>query len=267
MPFSVLLSVYLKENPYFLEQSLLSVFNQTLKPTEVVLVEDGDLTSELYSVIAKFPKLKIVKLPTNRGLGIALSEGLKQCSYNIVARMDTDDIAKPNRFEKQINYLAQHPNVDILGGQIEEFCYSVDNIVGKRVVPINNEEIKCYLKKRCPMNHMSIMFKKNFVISVGNYQDWHFNEDYYLYCRMLMNGAIFHNLSDTLVLVRVGDDMYRRRGGWNYFASEAKLQFWMFNHKIISLPRYCVNVLVRLIVQVLMPNWMRGFIFQKLFRR
>ena len=181
--------------------------------------------------------------------------------------MDADDISVPDRFEKQLSYIVEHPEVSVIGGQIEEFIGSTDNIVGKRVVPEDDHMVKRYLRRRCPFNHVTILLNSHMVKEAGNYQDWHYNEDYFLYCRMLLNGAVFHNLPDTLVYVRVGEEMYKRRGGWKYFKSEAKLQCWMLSHKIIALPRFIINLFIRLCVQVLMPNWLRGFVFQKLFRK
>ena len=114
--FSVLLSVYKKEHPTYLKQSLDSLFAQTLPPDEIVLVKDGPLTPELEAVVteyqSRYPMLKVVPLPQNQGLGKALNEGLKHCSYELVARMDTDDIAKPERFERQMQVFREHPETD-----------------------------------------------------------------------------------------------------------------------------------------------------------
>ena len=160
-----------------------------------------------------------------------------------------------------------HPECDVVGGQITEFIDDESNIAGRRTVPQNNDDIYKYIKSRCPFNHMTVMLRKNRVLNIGNYQDWHYNEDYYLWIRMAEAGYGFANLPDTLVNVRVGKDMYRRRGGWQYFRSEARLQGYMLNHKMISFPRYLYNVVGRFVVQVVMPNWLRGFVFQKMFRK
>ena len=151
MLFSVLLSLYHKESPLFLRQSLTSIFTQTLLPIEVVLVEDGPLTDELYAVIKEFtsryPKLKVISLPTNQGLGKALNEGLKHCSYDLVARMDTDDIAKPNRFEKQLEIFKNHPEIDIVSSWIDEFEGDITHIISIRKVPEFHKDIYKYAKK------------------------------------------------------------------------------------------------------------------------
>lgn len=270
--FSVLLSLYSKEDSGFLKDCLASVFSQSLPPDEVILVEDGPITAELDSVVKEFAEkypgiLRVIPFPKNRGLGPALSDGVLACSNNIIIRMDTDDICVADRFKKQIEYFQSNPSTDILGGQIAEFIDHVDNNVGRREVPLSHAEIMKFLKQRCPFNHMTVAFRKPSVIKNGNYRPWHYNEDYYLWIRMAEGGCRFANLPDTLVNVRVGADMYRRRGGWRYFKSEKGLQDYMLKHKIISLPRYLYNVAGRFAVQVAMPNRLRGFIFQKLFRK
>ena len=155
------MSVYYKENPSYLDDSLDSIFNQTLKPNEVVLVEDGPLNEELDNVINKYKNkhecFKIVKLKENMGLGKALNEGLKYCQYEYVARMDSDDISIPNRFEKQISYLEQHPEIDMLGSNIAEYDEKMTTITGHRIVPENNNEILKMMKKRNPFNPMSVI--------------------------------------------------------------------------------------------------------------
>ena len=148
-----------------------------------------------------------------------------------------------------------------------EFIDCEDNIVGTRYVPLPDKDIKRYLKARCPLNHVTVMMKKTAVLGVGNYQDWHYNEDYYLWIRMTLKGCSFANLPDTLVNVRVGKEMYQRRGGWKYFKSEARLQGYMLKHGIISLPRYVYNTAIRFGVQVAIPNKLRGFVFQKFARK
>ena len=198
MLFSVLLSLYHKESPLFLRQSLTSIFTQTLLPIEVVLVEDGPLTDELYAVIKEFtsqhPELKVISLPTNRGLGKALNEGLKHCSYDLVARMDTDDIAKPDRFEKQLAIFLEHPEIDVVGAWIDEFEGEVSNVLSMRKVPEQHENILRFAKGRCPVNHPVVMFRKSAVLKAGGYKHFPLFEDYYLWVRMLMNGARFYNI-------------------------------------------------------------------------
>lgn len=265
--YSVLMSLYIKEKPEYLRLAVDSMLNQTVKPDEIVIVEDGPLTDALYAVLDEYgDKITRIRNEKNLGLGLALNVGLKACRNELVARMDTDDISKPERCEKQLQYFVEHPGTDIVGGDIAEFIGDESNIVGKRVVPQSNEEIREYMKKRCAFNHMSVMYKKASVQVAGGYQDWFWNEDYYLWIRMWLKGAVFANTGTVLVDVRVGEEMYQRRGGWKYFKSEAQLQRFMLENNVIALPRYLLNVAQRLVLQVLMPNKARGWIFQKFAR-
>ena len=273
MNFSVLISVYKNDKAAFVRAALDSILaNQAIKPAEIVLVQDGPVPYELSRLLIEYKDicgdmLHIIKFVNNRGLGIALQKGLEAVSNDIVMRMDSDDIAVPDRFEKQYQFMVDHPDVAVCGGQIEEFIDDVSNVVGRRVVPCTNDEIYRYMKSRCAFNHMTVALRRSKVLEVGNYQPWFWNEDYYLWIRMMIAGCEFANLPNTLVNVRVGKNMYARRGSLKYFKSEAKLQKYMWNNGVISFPRYTFNVLVRLCVQVLMPNWLRGFLFQKLFRQ
>lgn len=148
--------------------------------------------------------------------------------------MDSDDIAVSDRFEKQMAYIEAHPEVDALGGQIDEFIGEPSNVVGTRNLPLTDGEIKTYLKSRCPMNLVTVMLKKDAVKKAGGYIDWYCEEDYYLWVRMTEQGMNFANLPDNLVNVRVGEEMYQRRGGLKYFKSEAKLQNYMYSKGIIG---------------------------------
>lgn len=269
--FSVVLSVYKNDKPKYVKRALDSITTQqTLPPNEIILVVDGPIPSELKDLIhtyEKNPIFNIIWIPKNKGLGNALRIGVNAAKYDLVARMDADDISLPDRFHKQIDFLKKNPQCDLIGGQISEFIEKEDNIVGRRIVPIFHDEILKEIKKRCPFNHVSIMGKRSSIIKAGNYIDWHFNEDYYLWIRMAQACSKFANLPEILVNVRVGKDMYKRRGGWKYFTSEAKIQKYMLRNSIIPLPRYLYNVFGRFIIQVLMPNRVRGYVFQKLFRK
>lgn len=264
--YSVLMSLYKKEKPEYLRLAIDSMINQTVPPDEIVIVEDGPLTDELYAVLDEYPMLHRVKNETNLGLGLALNVGLKKCKNELVARMDTDDCSKPERCEKQLEFLNSNPDISVVGGQIEEFIELPDHIVAKRIVPLKDIELKEFNKKRCPFNHVTVMFKKKDIIEAGSYQDWFWNEDYYLWIRLALAGKKFANLPDVLVLVRTGEDMYQRRGGIKYFQSEAKLQKFMLDNNIINKPRYLINISERLVLQVLMPNKLRGWIFRTFAR-
>ena len=270
-PYSVLMSVYFKEKPEFLKLSIDSMLNQTVAPDEIVLVEDGPLTNELYEVINdytdKYQEIfhRVVN-ETNLGLGKSLNCGLEACKNELVARMDTDDISLPERCEKQLSVFISNQNVDIVGANIAEFIESPKKIVSIRQVPSAHEEICEFLKKRCPFNHMSVMFKKSAVINAGGYIDWYYNEDYYLWLRMYLKGCHFFNINDNLVNVRVGQDMFARRGGRAYYKSEKNLFKFMYKKKIISWCSYQKSKFVRFIVQVMMTNKMRQWFFKKFAR-
>ena len=182
--FSIVTSVYKDDKSEFVRLALDSMLvNQTFKPTEVVLVRDGQVSTELNLLLdeyeTRYPNLfNIIRLEKNGGLGKALQLGVKKAKYNIIARMDSDDICQPNRFELQLQYLEEHPEVDIIGGTISEFIDNPNNIVGHRICPLTDEDIRDYMKARCAFNHVTVMFKRSEVLKAGNYQDWFWNEDY-----------------------------------------------------------------------------------------
>ena len=271
--FSLSMSVYRNDNPEHFRIAVESVtIHQTLSPSEMILVVDGPVPVNIDKVINELQKeitipFNLIRLPRNLGHAGARQTGLKAAKYEYVAIMDSDDISLPDRFEKQMHFFEQHPNVDVLGGQIAEFIDDQKNIVGERIVPESDEDIKIYMKSRCPMNLVTVIGKTESIQKVGGYIDWYCEEDYYLWIRMMLANCKFANIPDILVNVRVGKEMYSRRGGCRYFKSEAKLQKLMFHKHIISFPRFIFNVFARLAVQVLMPNSVRGFIFQKLFRK
>jgi len=267
--FSVSMCVYGKDNPEWFKTAVESILNQTCKPDEVVLVVDGAVPKELNDIIESFEKLpffKVIRLEKNCGHGIARRTSLENCTYDLVALMDADDISLSDRFEKLLDVFDNDNDLSIVGSNITEFIDSPTNIVGARYVPEDDKSIKKYMKKRCPMNQVSVMFRKYHVENVGGFIDWYCEEDYYLWIRMYLAGMKFANVPQPLVNVRVGKEMYQRRGGIKYFLSEAKLQGYMLKNNIIGFPTYITNIGKRLIVQVLLPNRLRGWVFQKFAR-
>lgn len=258
MNFSVLISVYDKENPKYLKAALESIWNQqTLRPSEIVLVKDGVLTPELNEVIDEFNSiapLKICKLDQNHGLGYALAIGLDFCSNDMVARMDSDDISCPNRFEKQISLMSRYPELDILGTNIAEFQNQGDTVCSHRRLPSQFSEIKSFAKKRNPLNHMSVLFRKSAVIGAGNYQPFFGYEDYYLWIRMLRNGSIIGNIPEDLVLARVGNNMFARRHGIRFFRQELRLQKELLKMDFLTFWEYSRNIFLRAFPR-LFPVW------------
>ena len=270
-PFSIAMSVYHKDNATYFERALKSITEQqTIAPSEIVLVCDGPLNGELDAVIdcfqKRYPIFNIIRLPQNKGLGNALKLAVEKSSYELIARMDSDDVSVKDRFEQQLSYFENHPEADIVGGDITEFIGEENNIVGKRAVPKTDLEIKEYMKKRAAFNHVSVMYKKTAVQAAGGYQDWFWNEDYYLWIRMQLNKAVFANTGTVLVNVRVGEEMYQRRGGKKYFQSEYGLQKLMLEKKMIGISTFVSNVGKRIIVQMLLPNKVRGWVFKKFAR-
>jgi len=261
--------VYGKDNPEWFQTALNSVLNQSVKPSEVVLVVDGPVPPELDTIIQSCeadPIFNVIRFAENQGHGNARRAGLEACTNELVALMDADDICIHNRFEQQLQAFADN-DADIVGGDISEFIGSEDNVIAYRNVPTTDVEIKQYMKKRCPFNQVTVMFKKDAVQTVGGYIDWYCDEDYYLWLRMAQNGCKMLNTGTVLVNARVGKEMYNRRGGIKYFKSEAKLQKYMLDNKIIGLGTYFMNVLKRFIVQILLPNKIRGWVFKKFARK
>jgi len=224
--FSVCISVYKKDNAEYFRQALESIIDQSTKPSEIILVVDGPVSDNINKIINKFENslknFKTIRLSQNKGHAIARQTGIKEASHEIVALMDSDDISLPDRFRKELKCFNEDSKLSVVGGYIQEFTKSVKNITGLRTVPVSDKEIKNYMKKRCPMNQVTVMFRKKDVLGVGGYLDWYCNEDYYLWIRMYEAGCKFKNLDEILVNVRVDQDSYRRRGGWKYFKSEAK---------------------------------------------
>ena len=271
--FSVCTSVYKNDKPEFVRVALDSMLvHQSVKPDEIVLVQDGPVPEELSLLLSeyegKFPEvMHVIRLEKNGGLGNALRLGVENAKYDIIARMDSDDICLTDRFEKQLAYLEAHPECDIVGGQMTEFIDSPDNIVGRREVPLTNEKIYEFMKSRCALNHVTVMFRKEAVMKAGNYQDWFWNEDYYLWVRMMMAGCKFANIPDVAVNVRSGADQYARRGGKKYFDSEIGIKKLMLEKGIINRKEYVVNYIQRFIIQLLLPNSVRGWVFRTFARK
>ena len=272
--FSVSMCVYGGDNPLHFDTALDSVVNQTVQPSEIVLTVDGPIPKTIEDVIEKYRghlaqsavDFRVIYLEKNMGHGEARRICFNHCKCELIALMDADDLSVPDRFEKQLAVFEQHPDLSIVGGNIHEFIGTPENCVGKRIVPETDADIKLYMQKRCPMNQVTVMFRKADVEAVGGYIDWFCEEDYYLWLRLALAGKRFANVPENLVNVRVGEEMYSRRGGWKYFKSEAKLQGFMLKKKLIGLPRFVVNVAERLVLQVLMPNKLRGWVFQKFAR-
>ena len=268
--YSVLMSVYYKEKAEYLQQSLDSIFNQTFPTNDFVLVCDGPLTKSLDDVIEKAKKqysdiFRVIRLDENLGLGNALNIGIKCCKNEIVARMDSDDISFPDRCERQIKIFNDKENISIVSGTVEEFSHSISIIDSRRVLTEKEKEIREFAKKRNPFNHPCVMYKKSDVETAGGYQDFYLLEDYYLWVRMLLKGFKGYNIQNSLLYMRAGSDMYKRRSGWRYLKSQRNLFKYMKKKNFISTSEYIKSVIIRGGSSIA-PNRVRKFVFEKVLR-
>lgn len=263
---AVLMSVYRRERPEWLRESLRSVYGQTLRPAQVVMVVDGPVGEELEAVLAEFPELTLVRLAENGGLGRALNEGLKHCEHELVARMDTDDVAEPTRLEKQARVFERYPQVEVVSCWIDEFEGEPANVVSTRRLPEFHYEIYEYGKRRCPVNHPAVMFRRGSVVMAGGYRHFPLFEDYYLWVRLLLSGAKFYNIQESLLRFRMSPDMFKRRGGWRHALTEVRFQNHIRRLGYIGWGRMTVNVGVRFAARIV-PNGVRAFIYRRLLRR
>ena len=269
--YSVLMSVYYKENPEWLGKSIQSMLNQTIVTNDFVLVEDGPLTKELNEVINKFvennPNLfNIIKLKENIGLGPALKIGLDNCINELVARMDSDDIAVCDRCEKQLNQFEKDKDLDMCGSNIAEFIDDIKNVQAYRKLPETDENIKDYMRRRNPFGHPSVMFKKSKVIEAGNYRTYYLCEDYDMWVRMAKTNAKFYNIQDILVYMRINEDFYKRRGGIKYLKSILKFKNEQYRNKFYTTKDFIISSTTSIIV-CLMPNFFRELFYKKLLRK
>ncbi|MBR0081788.1 MAG: glycosyltransferase [Clostridia bacterium] len=269
--YSVLISVYCKEKAEYLSAAINSIWYQTVPTDDFVLVCDGPLSPELDAVVEenaqKHPDvLHVIRLEENSGLGTALNIGIQECRHELIARMDSDDISRPDRCEKQLAVFRAHPEFSIVSGIVEEFSSSVDVVEGRRVLPEKQEDILRFARKRNPFNHPCAMYRKSAVEAAGGYQDFHFLEDYYLWIRMLQKGSIGYNMQEPLLWMRAGSEMYRRRAGRAYAKSQIKLFRYMKDSGFIGTGDYLISVFMRSVSSVL-PNWLRVAIFKIALRK
>lgn len=266
---SILMSVYAKEQPEFLRQSLRSVLvDQTLPADEMVLVCDGPLTPELDAVIREFEsdRLRVHRLPENVGLGEALRIGLEKCRCKWVARADSDDICAPDRFEKQMAYLKQNPAVDVLGAAIDEFESDWRAPSRIKVLPETHAELRRLAKMRCPINHMTVMFRRETILACGSYQPMARTEDYFLWIRAILSGAKLANLPECLVHARVGNGMASRRSSRQYIGSWKKLNDYMLRRRMITAPEYVRNM-IAIVGFVFIPPTLKQWVYKRLLRK
>lgn len=269
--YSVLMSLYIKEKPEYLKLAIQSMVDQTLKPDEIVIVKDGKITDELQAVLDQFtdayPGLfNIVGYEKNRGLGLALNYGLEHCRNELVARMDTDDISKPYRCEKQVEAFEKYPHLSIVGSAVDEFCDSTDNITGRRVVPSKPKDIYEFAKRRSAFNHPSVMYRKSKVLEFGGYSNLRRNQDVDLFGRMLYGGCEAANFKESLLWFRSDENLSKRRKSWENTKSyiEAIKKFWKMGYSSFS---DYVLVAGAQTVMFVMPIGVQNWLYKKFLRK
>lgn len=258
--YSVLMTVYKKDNPLYFKMALDSMINQTLKPDEIIIVKDGEITNELEDVICQNKKrgnIIEVQLDKNVGLGKALNEGLKMCKNELVARMDADDISLPERCEKQVRKFKEYPNLDIVGCSVKEFVNEPNNIVGKRDVPSDNMSIRKYAKRRDPFNHPTVMYKKSKVLKYGPYRNYRKNQDTALWIDLLSNNCIAANISEYLLLFRFDESTYKKRKTWINTKLLIQIRWNGFKIKFNSFFDFLIVAISQLAVYVLPINFQK----------
>lgn len=269
--YSVLMSVYYKDNPEWLKYSIDCMLAQTVYPDEFVIIEDGPLSDKLNNIVDEYYKknkklFNIIKLEKNIGLGPALKIGVENCKNEWIARMDSDDYSPNDRIEKQFNVIEQHPEIGIIGSNADEFSGNITNVLARVILPETNEEIIKFSKKRCPYRHSGIMYKKSEVLAAGNYQECYLCEDYDLYARMELNGVKGYNIQEPLLYVRVNPEFYGRRGGMKYLKSILKFKKSLYKCGFFTTKQYIVASSAHIVV-CLMPNKLREFIYKKFLRK
>ena len=290
---SVIMSIYKSDVPEYVRIALDSLLNQTRLPDEIVIVADGPVPAELEQVVKSLtpspspkgegnkdgegdlkPETRDLKpivtyLPQeqNGGLGEAMRIAVEAAKYPYLARMDSDDICLPDRFEKQMKCFEEDPELSIVGGMITEFDGEPENIIAERILPLDDAGIKKMMRGRCAVNHVTVIFKKEDLLKSGNYQPFWKQEDHYLWARMMEHGCKFRNIPDIVVNVRSGRDQLARRGGWRFYKSVVRVFWYMYKHKLISFGYFLYICAVRGIVQLLMPNWLRTWVYMKFLRK
>lgn len=260
--FSVLMSVYKKEQASYLDECLRSLVCQSLPPSEVILVEDGPIPEDLNDIIDKYLRIlpmKIVRIEKNGGLAAALNVGLKHCSNELIIRMDTDDVSLPYRFERQVEYMLSHPNIDVSSAWIEERDEKMADVLFMKKLPLGHDDILKFSKKRNPISHPVSIFKKSAVMSVGGYPDI-FPEDYALWSLMLVNKFRFSNIQETLLYMRTGPDFMRRRG-FNFFKGEMRLLSYQKSIGFLSAYEFFISLLIKVVLR-LSPLKFREFLYK-----
>lgn len=268
MKFSLLITVYKGTRTAWLKRCLISVKEQDVQPSEVVIVEDGPISAQLGQLITHWREILSilrVQLPQNLGAGGAAKAGFICCSYPWIARLDADDIAMPTRFSQQLAYLNKHPDIDVLGSHIAEFSDDEQQLQTIRSVPLKHQDIASFMPYRCPINNSSVIFRKHSAKKAGGYEPSLTHEDYFLWFKMLKQGALFANMPEILVKFRMETDTYRRRRGISQVRQELDFQNKLLARGYISMPRYLLNIVLRVSPRLL-PTYILKIIYRSFLR-
>ncbi|WP_248283298.1 glycosyltransferase [Cryobacterium arcticum] len=247
-PFSLLLPVYAGDKAaYFAKAFTSTVIEQSRRPSDVVIVQDGPIGAELAAAVATATAespvpVNHVRLPANVGLARALETGLQHCAHDVVARMDADDISLPTRFERQLTVIDD--GYDLVGTGMLEFDED-GRVLGQRIPPTDPDEIASTARFHDPFNHPTVVYRRSVVARAGGYRELPLMEDYWLFARMIQAGALVANLPDPLVMYRVDAGAYGRRGGWTLFRSEIALQRSLLRDAFVTRRQFARNILVR----------------------
>lgn len=269
--YSVLMSVYYKENPEWLDIAIKSMMEQTIVTDDFVIIKDGKLTQELDTVLKKYEEkypeiFNIIQLENNVGLGPALKIGVENCKNELIARMDSDDYSIQTRCEKQLQVFNDDENIDMVGSSVAEFVDNIDNIQAYRMLPETNEDIYKFARRRNPFAHPSIMFKKSKVLEAGNYRSYYLCEDYDMWVRMIEKDAVCYNFKEILVYMRISKDFYKRRGGIKYLKSILKFKKEQYKKGFYTTKDFIISSCAH-IVMCLLPNFLRDFLYRKILRK
>lgn len=269
LPYSVLMTVYRGDNPSYVKTSIESVLRQTYPSDDFVIVEDGPLPEDLEQVICSYetshPEIHVLRLSQNVGLGKALNEGLPICKNELIARMDSDDISMPDRCEKQVMAFEEDSELDIVGCPVKEFVGTPDNIVGQRDVPLDNESIHKYVRRRDPFNHPTVMYRKSRVMKYGPYGDYRKNQDTDLWIKLLSNGCKARNLDEYLLMFRFDEGTYKKRKSWTNTKTLINIRWNAYKNHICSLWDFIVVAGAQLAIYI-MPSGLQRFIYQHILR-
>lgn len=258
---------YRGDQPAQLHEALASLYQQSRKADEVVLIQDGPVGDALIEVVnewkTKMPEINHVVLEQNQGLSAALNAGVKAAKYEWLARMDADDICEPERFAKQLALISENPELAILGSWITEYDEEMSQEIAVRKLPETHQEILRYARWRCPFNHMTVMYRKSVLQDLGLYKNYGaVGDDYELWARFLVNGHKSANIQESLVKARTGTDFYnKRRRGWKYFKNEVREVNDLFRLRLIGPILWLFHVSIKAVVRF-SPPFLVKFIYK-----